>query len=323
MSIDLPLISVILPVYNAEEYIYESIQSILNQSYNTFEVIIINDGSTDSTEEIIKSFNDNRIRYYKNEKNLRLISSLNFGLQLVRGEYIARIDSDDIALPNRFEKQVEFLENNLDYGLIGCFAQEFGDSNNVIKYVVDDEDIRYAFLTHNPFIHSSVMFRSSIIKKYNLQYDKQWIHVEDYDFWIQLLNYTKGKNIPEILIKYRVHNSQISFKFRDIQKKNTQLLQEEYLEKNIEIHNYKSLIIQLLNGKKSTILEMVQFLREFPSKRFDNNDFEARIINQVFKIAKNQLLDCAKLSFKEQREVLTILKFFNLKQKIALLTKMF
>jgi glycosyltransferase involved in cell wall biosynthesis len=316
-------ISVILPVYNAEEHIAESLQSILNQSFNLFEVIVINDGSTDRTEEIVKSFDDNRIRYYKNEKNIKLIDTLNLGLQLTRGKYIARMDADDIALSNRFENQVEFLENNPDYGLIGSYAQEFGDSTNVVKYVVDDEDIRYAFLTHNPFVHSSVMFRSSLIKKYNLQYDKRWLHVEDYDFWIKLLGYTKGKNLPEIFVNYRVHNSQISFQFRDLQLKNTRLLQQQYLETKIKNDTWSSFIIKLLNGEKSDVSKLVVFLKQFPLELIEENVFTKRLENQFLKIVKNQLLESYNVSFREQCQIITILSFFTLKQKIALLTKIF
>lgn len=323
MSIVLPLISVILPVFNAEEYVFDSVQSILNQSIDSFEIIILNDGSTDRTEDIIKSFNDERIRYFKNEENIKLINTLNLGLHLATGKYIARIDADDIALPNRFEKQVEFLENNPDYGLIGSYAQEFGDSINVVKYAVEDEDIRYAFLTHNPFIHSSVMFRSSLFNEYELQYNKKWLHVEDYDLWIRLLNFTKGKNLPEILVKYRVHNSQISHQFRELQQSNAHLIQQQYLEKNIENHNWSRFIIKLLNNEKSNISDLVNFIGEFSSKRIENKKIEDRILTQVMKAAKNQLLDCRKVTLIEQVHILTILKFYTLKQKIALLTKMF
>ena len=242
MSVDLPLISVILPVYNAEEYISDAIQSVLNQSYNSFEVIVINDGSTDRTEDVVKSLNDNRIRYHKNEKNLKLISTLNLGLQLAKGKYIARLDADDLALPNRFETQIHFLESHPDYGIVGTYAEEFGTSQSILEYVTEDEDIRYAFLTHNPFIHSSVMIRKSIITEFHLYFDPKWLHVEDYGLWISLLAHAKGKIIPEVLVKYRVHESQISFKFREIQQTNGRLLQKQYLKSLIPNNRFLDLI---------------------------------------------------------------------------------
>ena len=107
-----PLVSVLMAVYNGEKYLLEAIESILNQTYTNFEFLIINDGSTDSTEEIILSYSDQRIRYIKNEQNLKLIASLNKGLDLAKGKYIARMDADDISLPDRLEKQVNFLERN-------------------------------------------------------------------------------------------------------------------------------------------------------------------------------------------------------------------
>ena len=112
-----PLISVILPAYNAERFLEEAIDSILAQTYKNFELIVLNDGSTDRTEEIILSYNDPRIRYIKNESNLKLIKTLNKGIALARGKYIARMDADDISLPTRFEKEIEFMEIHPDIGV--------------------------------------------------------------------------------------------------------------------------------------------------------------------------------------------------------------
>ena len=117
--VNAPAVSVVMPVYNGEKYLRESIDSILNQTYTDYEFIIVNDGSNDKTEEIILSYNDNRIRYIKNEKNLQIVKSLNRGIELAKGRYIARMDADDISLPRRFEKQITFMENNLEIGVCG------------------------------------------------------------------------------------------------------------------------------------------------------------------------------------------------------------
>lgn len=323
MSVDLPLISVILPVYNAEEYISEAIQSILNQSYSSFEIIVINDGSTDRTEDVVKSLNDNRIRYHKNEKNLKLISTLNLGLQLAKGKYIARLDADDLVLPNRFETQIHFLESHPDYGIVGTYAEEFGTSQSILEYVTEDEDIRYAFLTHNPFIHSSVMIRKSILTDFNLYFNPKWLHVEDYGLWISLLAHAKGKNIPEVLVKYRVHESQISFKFREIQQTNGRLLQVEYLQSLIPNNRFLDIILKLLNNEKNSDYELMLFLNEVNLNGFQKNRLEYKILSVALKKAKNQFLDSFQGGFKYVLVLFSIFHYFTLKQKIVLLTRIF
>ena len=182
-----PLISILLPVYNAENYVQETIASILAQTYTHFELIVINDGSTDCSQEIIDSFNDKRIITLKNEHNIRLIATLNLGLQKAKGKYIARIDADDIMLPNRISKQVMFLEENLDYGMVGSYVQTFGDVKGSICYPLDDASIRYTSMFYNPFIHSTVMLRASVIATHLLDYDSTMLHVEDYALWIQIM----------------------------------------------------------------------------------------------------------------------------------------
>ena len=323
MSLDLPVISVILPVYNAEEYIFDSLQSILNQSFGSFEVIVINDGSTDNSESIILQFKDIRIRYIKNEVNLKLIATLNLGLDLARGKYIARLDADDIAFPNRFEKQVAFLEKNSDYGIVGSYAKEFGKSTEVIKYVLDDESLRFALITHNPFVHSAIMFRYSIVKQYNLQFDKNCIHVEDYDLWIKILTYTKGQNIPEILVNYRVHDLQISFQYRDLQIQNTRILQTKYLDNIMyNYNNWNGLIVNLLNMKKNNISDLIKFLKYVSFIVDYQDDLQIRVVKQAVKIAKNQLLDSDFSLQLNMSDLLIILKFFTFKQKLTFLKKL-
>lgn len=318
-----PLVSVVLPVYNAENYVCDSIQSILDQCFADFELIIINDGSTDNSENKILQFTDNRIRYIKNEVNLKLISTLNLGLQLARGKYIARIDADDIALPERFAKQVEFLEANPDYGLLGSFAKEFGFSSNNIQYPTTDAAIRYAVIYHNPFVHSSVMIRSSILVNYDFMFDVDQIHVEDYDLWIRILSVSKVANLPECLVLYRVHADQISKKHLNLQLINTSKIQSHYLE-TLGFDTFMcTTIISLLNQTHVDINSVVLFLKklDYYVSKIQNKEISSRIETDFRRLSKDMLLSQKQLEIKSFLKILGLSKYFTFKQLGSLFRK--
>ncbi len=318
-----PLISVILPVYNAELYVSESIQSVLNQSFSDFELIILNDGSTDGSERVILEFQDKRIKYVKNETNLKLIDTLNLGLKLVQGKYIARMDADDIAFPDRFEKQITFLEKNPDYGLVGSFAECFGDTNGIMKYVEEDQDIRFALLTHNPFIHSTIMVRSTVLKENNLAYKKDKLHVEDYDLWIQLLAFTKAKLIPECLIKYRVHENQVSNVHREMQKLNAENLQKAYFNfvfKGISnLYEMRSIFYDKFFNEQ--ILLFVENRKKI--KISLSNEIQKRVFKTIDIKSRDAYLTKEKVGLKELFSTILFNNFFTLKQRTVLIFKLF
>ena len=164
-----PIVTVLLPAYNAEKYIRESIDSILDQTFTDFELLIINDGSTDKTEEIILSYNDSRIRYIKNEMNLKLIKSLNKGIDLSRGKYIARMDADDISLPNRLKEQVEFMENHNDISACSSLMYLMTEKNiSQWDYYPAKTSIGCTFCSiyRTPLAHPAAFFRTEVLKKY-------------------------------------------------------------------------------------------------------------------------------------------------------------
>lgn len=206
-------VTVLMPVYNGERYLREAIESILNQTFTDFEFLIINDGSTDSSVEIIESYNDPRIRLVHNEKNLKLIATLNKGIDLAQGEYIARMDCDDISLPERLEEQVEFMDANLAYALCGSWVEVI-DENNVPtgliwKYEGDHNKILAALLSANQFAHSTVILRKSILTQ-GFYYDANYAHAEDYELWLRIADSFKVSNIQKPLVKYRVHSTSIT-----------------------------------------------------------------------------------------------------------------
>jgi glycosyltransferase involved in cell wall biosynthesis len=207
------MISVILPVFNGEKYIKEAIESILLQSFTNFELVIIDDGSTDKSLEIIKSFSDDRIKVLRNESNSGLIYSLNRGLSEAKGKYVARMDADDIACPERLRTQFEFMENNPDIGLCGTFVKRFGSilRRGLLKVPVENDEIKANSLFFCSFVHPTVMFRRELILKHGLNYSEDFKGTEDYNLWVEMIGKgVRTANIPKLLLKYRVSDFSVS-----------------------------------------------------------------------------------------------------------------
>lgn len=202
-----PLVTVLMPVYNGEKYLREAIESILNQTYNNIEFLIINDGSTDKSLEIIKSYEDSRIRLINNEKNLNLTYTLNKGIKLANGKYIARMDCDDISVDKRIEREVEFLEANIEVGIVGTrfvVINRNGKKLKDINHPLTDETIKILLSIICPLAHGSVMVRRDIFEK-NLYGSIEYSAIEDYELWIRISKLTKMHNISEKLFKYRIY----------------------------------------------------------------------------------------------------------------------
>ncbi len=208
-----PRITVLMPVYNVESFIKEAIESVLNQSYTDFELLIIDDCSTDNTLSIIEEIKDDRIKIVRKEKNLGLIHSLNLGFELAQGKYIARMDGDDISVNNRFEKQLEVLENDSNVKVCGCWLQEFGKSNRLVRHKEYHEEIKARLLLSCSMSMGVVMLEREWIG--NVLFDETKKHVEDYDFWSRIAWTGKFYNIQEPL--YRVHEMQVSTQYKSIQ----------------------------------------------------------------------------------------------------------
>lgn len=207
-----PLITIVMPVYNAEKYLAEAINSILNQTYKNFIFLIINDGSTDNGPQIMREFNDKRIVLLENEKNSGLIFSLNRGLDFATTKYIARMDADDISHPNRLEKQLLFMENNSDIGICGSYVRYFGNNfdGDVFTPATIPSDIKAELLFTSPYSHPSVIIRKELIDKFNLRYNPDFKNIEDFEFFQNASHLFKMSNIPEYLLDYRKVESSIS-----------------------------------------------------------------------------------------------------------------
>lgn len=208
-----PIVSVIMPVYNAEKYLCDSIESILKQTLHDFEFIIIDDGSSDGTSSIINdNYNDKRIIYVKNSENKGIVYSLNRGLALAKGKYIARMDADDICVETRLTDQVNFLDTHPDIDICGAYVQNFSDLGlgEVRKYPVSSEIIRASLVFNNVFAHPVVMMRHSTLLEHGIHYDEKFLNAEDFGLWSSMLEFGGYANIPKVLLRYRVNDTSIS-----------------------------------------------------------------------------------------------------------------
>jgi len=250
------LISVILPVFNAELYLKESIDSILNQTYQNFELIIINDKSTDSSKDIILNYSDKRINYYENLKNEGLVFTLNRGLKIAKGIFITRMDADDVSLPFRFKKQVDFLKSNQDIDLIGSFyytIDKNGKVLNRVKYPLNHDDIKFGLIFNSVLCHPSIMFRRKLIDLNYFFYENEYFPAEDYYLWTCLVNKIKIGNINDFLLLYRIHDLQIS----------THKIQDQNIKASSIRINYLLSIYPNFSSSKNALLEFMIPTNEF------------------------------------------------------------
>lgn len=207
----MPKVSVIMPAYNAEKYIKEAMESILNQSFRDFEFIVLNDCSRDHTEAIIQSFPDSRIVYVKNDQNLGVAGTLNRGLALAKGEYIARMDADDISLPDRLEKQVQYLNAHPKVAVLGTNVELF-DENGVISTgwsSTDPAQMKVDLLFSCGLAHPSVMMRRNVIQELG-GYDLAFEGLEDYQLWCRVAKHYDVTTLPDLLFRYRIHSAQVT-----------------------------------------------------------------------------------------------------------------
>jgi hypothetical protein len=214
-----PRVSVVMAVYNAERYLEQAVRSILDQTYGDFELIMIDDGSTDRSPAMLKSFSDGdrRLNVHR-QPNSGLIASLNKACALARGTYVARMDADDISLPRRFEKQVQYLDARKEIGVLGTWIQDIGADEQpgpIWPLPTDPATIPWFLMFGNCLAHPSVMMRRELIQ--SLAYRAEAIHVEDYDLWIRASSMSGVANIPEVLLKYRILSQSVSSRHLAVQ----------------------------------------------------------------------------------------------------------
>ena len=226
-------ISVVMPTYNTEVSILrEAVESILSQTFRDFEFIIIDDGSTNDSVAYLQNLRDERIRLIQNSKNIGITKSLNIGFQAAQGKYIARMDSDDISLPARFEKQYAFMEKHPDMIVCGTNVECFGAFSRITKRKMPDMDwYRISALFANPGpSHPTAFFNRELLLRYHLTYDERIVYAQDYHLWVEISRHGKIGFLKEVLLRQRNHKDQISKKHRSEQIKWDQITQGKLLQ---------------------------------------------------------------------------------------------
>lgn len=279
----MPRVSVLMPAYNAEKYIGDAIKSILNQTFTDFELIIINDGSTDNTKQIIKQFDDERIKYFENDENRGVIFTLNRGLKEIESEFIIRMDADDISLPNRFAEQIKFMDNNPQIGLSGTAIEIFNEDTSRINYFPSNpEELKTELIFNNLICHPSIIIRSRIFKEHPILFEKKYLHAEDYAMWIILSKWVKFSNLNKVLLKYRDSESNIT-KIAD-----KQITERKQVFAEITNLIYNFLKINQSQSEYKNIHFIISDNKRIENHIFTNNDY--KILKKYLKIIRRNNL---------------------------------
>lgn len=273
------LVSVVMPVFNGEKYLKEAIESILNQTYKNFEFLIINDGSTDRSVDIIKKYQniDKRIYLINNEKNKGIVYSLNKGLSSAKGKYILRMDCDDISFSNRIEEQILFMEKNKHIGISGTWVRintngMYKNYKNKTKFPA----IKAGLLFNNMLAHPTFIIRKELIEKHNLSYNENFKGCEDYGLLIDGMKYFQIEILPEILFEYRINeigitqtlNNKLEEKYINLRKIYIKTLQNLFEEQNLT-EEYLRMHFEFTNniaGFNFTLVELEKYLNVLTQK---------------------------------------------------------
>jgi glycosyltransferase involved in cell wall biosynthesis len=270
----LPRVSVVMPVYNGKKYLREAVDSILAQTFNDFELIIIDDGSTDSTADILNEYKDERIKLVKNIQNRGISFSTNKGISIASGKYIAKMDCDDISYPDRFMAQVQLLDENIDIDVVGSWIEYIGQDSQPIgkigTYLGSAMGLRWFTFFNTPLANPAVMMRRRFFD-FAGQYDEKFAVIQDYELWVRSNLASRFSNIQKVLLKYRIHESNISKKRTMTEKEMGYRMSQKYfnlyLGKEIPINAIK--VIQnpqkaeSLEAYKSSIYTLYQMNKKF------------------------------------------------------------
>jgi hypothetical protein len=257
MTVDL---SVIMSVYNGDAYLREAVESILSQTYKAFEFIIIDDASNDNTFAILAEYEkqDPRVKVQHNKENIGLTRSLNKGIASAKGQYIARMDADDISLPFRLEKQIAFLKTHLETGVLGSAVELIDAGGQVIGqriYPTDSIIIRWRLAFENPLCHPAVLVRRELLQAH--QYDPNLDTAQDYELWCRLVGKTKLANLPETLLRFRKHGENLTYRKGKQQRENSLKTSSKYIE-NITLAPILDEVVRSLWERQNLPLEQSQ-----------------------------------------------------------------
>lgn len=302
-----PVLSIVMPVFNAGNFVSEAIQSLLNQSFSDFELIIIDDGSTDNSLGIIESFSDSRLILLRNTVNQGIVYSRNRGLQVACGDYYAPFDADDVATPDKFLKQIDFLKKNPDYSMVGSFATIIDDSGKPTgkrwKLPAPAARIPSIMLFRNYFVHSSLVIRKSEMPPEG--YAEGFDRVEDYLLAFNISSKYKTCNLGDYLVKYRIHNQSVTSDYKTkVLEQDAKVYKLMYSNLGIEITPERLEILCALKEKcsdqpKPGLKEVQKFLLLILAQNqklqiYDHEQLHLEVLNRwikyIFKIKFKSLI---------------------------------
>ena len=292
MAGNLPLVSVIMPIYKAEKYLSEALDSIFNQSFQNFEIIIVSDDTDEETMKILQYYSKNepRLRIF-HQKRKGLIESRNMCFEIARGEYLAIMDSDDISMSDRFQKQIDFFRQNPESGIVGSWIVQIDTKGNKIRdirYPITKNGIVFHMLFHNCLANSSVMLKKEISLKIG-KYQQEMAYAEDYDYWSRAILLTEISNIPEPLVLYRIHQQNVSSTHDELMKKRTSIIRNRLFNRIIGKNNNpnEALLLEKLssdgkfnqNEEFKLASEFLQDVYQIFLKKYQPNKQELEEIN--------------------------------------------
>jgi glycosyltransferase involved in cell wall biosynthesis len=224
-----PKVTVLMPVYNCESWLGEALGSILRQTYRDFELLAIDDGSKDRSTELLFACRDPRVRVHRHESNRGIIETLNEGLELARGEYVARMDGDDIALPRRLARQVAYLDAHPGVAVLGGDVTNIGTDTHTWRVPRDPASMRARLFFSCPLAHAAVMLRADVLRRDGLRYDPRYPHAEDFALWVAVAERWDVANLPEKLVRVRMHPGSTSQRNREEQRRTVRRIRAQQL----------------------------------------------------------------------------------------------
>ena len=312
----MPLVSVLIPIYNAQEFLAESVQSILNQAFQDFELILVDDASTDNSFSILQTISDSRVKIIHHNINKGIGEALNTALASAKGKYLLRMDADDIAYSNRIKCQVEFMEENPKIGVSGTLAEYF--DGTPFNQTVQNEYLKPSLLLDCPFAHPTVIIRKEIMDNSGLQFSG---YLEDYELWIKLSQLTDFGLLPEVLLKYRRSENQFtSQNFEKRQNEANKLritFAEKWLKRKLTISERQIVSIGIDPDNQPGLKSVEIFCNELLQKEPWSQE------EAVLEVIKKLFLRNFYRAPKEQKGVsnLITLSFFSMKERINLIKK--
>lgn len=320
------LVTVFIPMYNAEKYIKYSLESILNQTYKNIEILIIDDGSTDNSVSIVKQYNDKRIRLIKNGVNKGLPYTRNRALKEAKGKFFALMDADDISMKNRIEKEVDFLEQNKDIDVVSSQIQYFPQSKikifiKKLRFIflndIDAEHVKVKLLFGNPVANPSSMVRMESIKRMSIKYNDKFFVAQDYEFWSNISKYGKIYIMKSILLKYRSGHMNIT-KTSSINRKEERMNMISNIKNNLldfykfDLNNEEKILFNKFFGEERLCKiqeEEINLLHNLSKKIILNNDYNNLLNQKILEMElNNHIFNVIKFSYLKLENKIKIYK---------------